>query len=43
VALPAVAFYNYFQRLIRYRLTWADALGRDLLAYLKGSERKGNS
>ena len=35
VALPAVAFYNYFQRLIRYRLTWADALGRDLLAYLK--------
>jgi biopolymer transport protein ExbB/TolQ len=42
VALPAVAFYNYFQRLIRYRLTWADALGRDLLAYLKGSERKGS-
>ena len=35
VALPAVAFYNYFQRQIRYRLTWADALGRDLLAYLK--------
>jgi biopolymer transport protein ExbB len=43
VALPAVAFYNYFQRLIRYRLTWADALGRDLLAYLKGRERKGHS
>jgi biopolymer transport protein ExbB len=42
VALPAVAFYNYFQRLIRYRLTWADALGRDLLAYLKGNERKGS-
>ena len=41
VALPAVAFYNYFQRLIRYRLTWADALGRDLLAYLKGTERAG--
>ena len=42
VALPAVAFYNYFQRLIRYRLTWADALGRDLLAYLKGAARRGN-
>lgn len=41
VALPAVAFYNYFQRLIRYRLTWADALGRDLLAYLKGTGNKG--
>ncbi len=36
VALPAVAFFNFFQRLIRYRLTWADALGRDLMAYLKG-------
>jgi len=42
VALPAVAFYNYFQRLIRYRLTWADALGRDLLAYLKGTDRGGS-
>ena len=41
VALPAVAFFNYFQRLIRYRLTWADALGRDLLAYLKGGGAKG--
>jgi len=41
VALPAVAFFNFFQRLIRYRLTWADALGRDLLAYLKGSGHSG--
>jgi biopolymer transport protein ExbB len=40
VALPAVAFFNYFQRLIRYRLTWADALGRELLAYLKGGENE---
>ncbi len=40
VALPAVAFFNFFQRLIRYRLTWADALGRDLLAYLKGAVNK---
>ena len=38
VALPAVAFYNFFQRLIRSRLTWAEALGHDVLAHLK-SER----
>ena len=38
VAIPAVAFFNYFNRLIRYRLTWADALGRDLLTYLDGEE-----
>lgn len=35
VALPAVAFYNIFQRIIRARLARADALGRDILAYLK--------
>lgn len=38
VALPAVAFFNYFQRIIRARLGQADALGRDLLAYLKGTQ-----
>lgn len=36
VALPSVAFFNFFQRVIRARLSRADALGRDLLAYLKG-------
>ena len=41
VALPAVAFFNYFQRVIRYRLTWADVLGRDLLAHLKGIDAGG--
>lgn len=35
VALPAVASFNYFQRVIRGRLTWADALVRELMAYLK--------
>jgi biopolymer transport protein ExbB/TolQ len=35
VALPAVAFYNLFQRIIRARLARADALGREVLAYLK--------
>ena len=41
VALPAVAFFNLFQRLIRGRLIRGEALGNELLAVLKGrpSER----
>jgi biopolymer transport protein ExbB len=35
VALPAVAFYNLFQRLNRTRLAHAEALGRELLATLR--------
>lgn len=35
VALPAVAGYNLFQRLITARLGRADALGHDVLAYFK--------
>lgn len=35
VALPAVAAYNYFQRVIKTRLARADALGREVLAFLK--------
>ncbi len=34
VALPAVAFFNAFQRVIKARLSRADALGRELLAQL---------
>jgi len=34
VALPAVAFFNVFQRVIKARLARADALGRELLAQL---------
>jgi biopolymer transport protein ExbB len=34
VALPAVAFFNTFQRVIKTRLSRADALGRELLAQL---------
>ncbi len=34
VALPAVAFFNAFQRVIKSRLARADALGRQLLAQL---------
>ncbi|MCA9578105.1 MAG: MotA/TolQ/ExbB proton channel family protein [Myxococcales bacterium] len=33
VALPAVVFYNYYQRVIRGRLVWADAMGRDVLGF----------
>jgi biopolymer transport protein ExbB len=34
VAIPAVAFFNAFQRVIKTRLARADALGRELLAQL---------
>lgn len=34
VALPAVAFFNAFQRVIKGRLARADALGRELLVEL---------
>jgi biopolymer transport protein ExbB len=37
VALPAVAFFNLFTRVIKGRLARADALGRDLMAYLKST------
>ena len=35
VALPAVAFFNLFQRVIRARLARADALGKELIAHLQ--------
>ncbi|MFT5356349.1 MAG: biopolymer transport protein ExbB/TolQ [Polyangiales bacterium] len=35
VALPAVAAYNYYQRVIKGRLVWADALGSDVLVHLR--------
>ncbi|MBN2193877.1 MAG: MotA/TolQ/ExbB proton channel family protein [Polyangiaceae bacterium] len=38
VALPAVASYNLFQRIIKTRLGRADALGREVLAYFKGRD-----
>ncbi|MFO0695627.1 MAG: MotA/TolQ/ExbB proton channel family protein [Polyangiales bacterium] len=40
VALPSVAFFNYFQRLIKTRLDWAAAMGSDLLAFAKRSDGK---
>jgi biopolymer transport protein ExbB len=35
VALPAVAFYNFFQRVIRARMTRAEALGKEVVLYLR--------
>ncbi|HSZ83902.1 MAG TPA: MotA/TolQ/ExbB proton channel family protein [Polyangia bacterium] len=35
VALPAIAAYNAFQRVIKTRLARADALARDVMAHLK--------
>jgi biopolymer transport protein ExbB len=39
VALPAVAFFNYFHRAIKARLGQSDALGHEVLAYLKAERR----
>ena len=35
VALPAVVFFNFYQRLIRARLARANALGHEILAFRK--------
>jgi biopolymer transport protein ExbB len=35
VAIPSVAFFNLFTRVIKARLGRADAMGKDLLAHLK--------
>lgn len=42
VALPAVAFYNYYQRVIKGRLTWAEALGSEVLAFMKADPKDGS-
>jgi biopolymer transport protein ExbB len=39
VALPAVAFFNFYQRLIRSRLARAGALGHEVLAFRKSEAR----
>jgi biopolymer transport protein ExbB len=38
VALPAIAAYNYFQRIIKARITRADAFGKEVLAVLKAEQ-----
>ncbi len=39
VAIPAVAFFNYFQRVIKGRLGQAESLSHELLAHLRGEGR----
>jgi len=39
VALPAIAFFNLFHRTIKARLGHSDALGNEVLAYLKSESR----
>ena len=38
VALPAIAFFNFFQRIIKGRLARADAFGKEVLAVLKAEK-----
>ncbi|MEM1415250.1 MAG: MotA/TolQ/ExbB proton channel family protein [Myxococcota bacterium] len=38
VALPAVASFNTFNRIIKGRLVWAEAMGRDLIGHLQRSD-----
>ncbi len=40
VALPAVAAFNFFQRVIRARLARAESLTRELLAFLKAPRKQ---
>lgn len=39
VALPAVALFNFFQRQISARLAHAEALGREMLSFVKDERR----
>jgi biopolymer transport protein ExbB len=39
VALPAVALFNFFQRQISSRIARAEALGREVLSYVKDERR----
>jgi len=41
VALPAVAAFNFFQRIIRVRLSRANALGREVLAHFHAVAARG--
>jgi biopolymer transport protein ExbB len=43
VAIPCVAFFNFFQRVIRSRLGQAETLSRELLAYLRSKEGVGSA
>ena len=40
VAIPAVAAYNFFGRVVRYRMVYAQSMGSDLLAHAKAQPQK---
>jgi biopolymer transport protein ExbB len=42
VALPAVAAFNYFQRVIRSRISRGDALGSDVVSHLLSTRTSNN-
>ena len=41
VALPAVAFFNTFQRMVKSRIVRGEAMGKDVLAFLKSTRTPG--
>lgn len=43
VAIPAVAFFNFFQRVIKSRLGQADTLAHELLAYLRADNKSADA
>lgn len=43
VAIPAVAMYNYFGRVVRYRLSFTNAMASDLLALSKKASEKNEA
>jgi biopolymer transport protein ExbB len=43
VALPAIAFFNLFHRAIKARLGQGDALGHEVLAYLKSNRTQADA
>jgi biopolymer transport protein ExbB len=40
VAIPAVAFFNFFQRIIKARMARAESMGRAVLAHMKRNGRE---
>jgi len=42
VAIPAVAFFNLFVRIIKARIVRGDALGHEVLAFLKSTRARGD-
>jgi biopolymer transport protein ExbB/TolQ len=43
VAIPCIAAFNGFQRVIKTRLARAETLGREVMAYLKSERAPGTA